>query len=68
MGVSVFIERTGKRLRVEIPRGYTVKSLLGKLKINPVSVLVSINNEICTENEVIKDDDSVEIFSVVSGG
>ncbi len=68
MKIDVFIERTGKRLRVEIPKNYTVTSLLGKLKINPVSVLVSVNNEICTENEVIKERDKVEVFSVVSGG
>lgn len=68
MKIAVFIERENKRIKVDLPRSSNVRSLLEKLKINPVNTLVSINNEICTDQEVLKDDDKVELFSVVSGG
>ena len=68
MKIDVFIERENKRLKVDLAKGSTIKSLLEKLKINPVNTLVSINNEICTDQEILKENDKVELFSVVSGG
>ena len=68
MQISVFIERTGKHLKVNLNSRATVKTLLEKLKLNPVNILVSVNDEICTDKEVLKENDRVELFSVVSGG
>lgn len=68
MKISVFIEREGRTLKVDISSKANVKTLLEKLKLNPVNALVSVNDEICTEQEVLKEKDKVEIFSVVSGG
>ena len=68
MEINVFIERENKHQKVQLPKNASVKVLLEKLKLNPVNILVSINNEICTEQEIIKEKDKVELFSVVSGG
>ena len=46
----------------------TVEALLAKLKVNAETVLVVRNNEVLTEDEPIKDDDQIEILSVISGG
>ncbi|MBI4167583.1 MAG: sulfur carrier protein ThiS [Candidatus Aenigmarchaeota archaeon] len=46
----------------------TVSGLLKELKINPEIVLVSVNNEIVPDASEIKENDSVEILKVVSGG
>jgi len=42
--------------------------LLDKLKINPVTVIVSRENELITEEERLKDKDKIRILSVISGG
>lgn len=68
MKISVVIERERKKLEIDLPKNSTIKSLLEKLNINPVNALVSVNNEICTEQEILNEKDRVEIFSVVSGG
>jgi sulfur carrier protein ThiS len=42
--------------------------LLNKLKINPVTVIVSRNNELILGDEKLKNDDEIRILSVISGG
>ena len=39
-----------------------------KLKINSVTVIVSRNNELISENEELKDNDEIRILPVISGG
>lgn len=63
--MKVFIEREDK---VKVLKAKTVKELLKKLGINPITVLVSKNNELVAEDEKLSDDDDVKIISVVSGG
>lgn len=46
----------------------TVSGILKELKINPETVLVSVNNEIVPDGSGIKENDVVEILKVVSGG
>lgn len=63
--MKVFIEREDK---VKVLKAKTVKELLKKLGINPITVLVSKNNELVAEDERLDDKDEVKIISVVSGG
>ncbi len=46
----------------------TVCDLLEEMKINPETVIVSVNGEIVPESEELKGRDAVEILKVVSGG
>ncbi len=63
--MEVFIEREDKAKEV---KAKTVKELLSKLKINPITVLVAKNNELVTEDAKLSDKDKVKIISVISGG
>jgi sulfur carrier protein ThiS len=45
-----------------------VIELLGKLKINPETVIVTKNSILVTEEDNLADNDDVEILQVVSGG
>jgi len=67
MKLNVFIEREGVNKQVEL-EGSTVKDLLEKLEINPVTVVISKNGEIVSELASVKDKDKIELLSVVSGG
>ena len=44
------------------------KDLLKKMEINPVTVIVSRNNDVVLEDEKLKDKDDIKIISVISGG
>ena len=66
--VSVFIDKQDETRELELNRNSSVSDLLGKLKINPVAVIVSRNNELILEDEKIKDNDEIKILSVISGG
>ena len=48
--------------------GKTVFELLTSLNINPETVLVVRNKEVITEDEAVRDQDILEILSVISGG
>ncbi len=67
MKVKVFIQRHAKKLEVELD-GATAKDLLEKININPTAVIVTRNKEIITEDTRLKNNDSIELFSVISGG
>ena len=63
------------KIRIEKPKDDketffegTAKELLEQLEINPEEVLITRNGEIVTLEEELKDDDNIEILSVVSGG
>ena len=64
--MKVFIERTKEEKDLRFSG--TVSSLLKKLKINPVAVIVTRNNEVITSDQLISDNDRVKILSVISGG
>jgi sulfur carrier protein ThiS len=66
--LKIHLERENKTTSLELTKTITVKYLLEKLNINPVTVLVSKNNEVCTEQEIISSKDNIKIISVVSGG
>lgn len=45
-----------------------VKDLLKQLGLNPEIVLVTKNNVLVTEEDMLKNTDEVKILSVISGG
>ena len=66
--VSVFIDRENKNTKLELENNASVADLLKKLSINPVTVIVSRNNELILEDEKLNDNDELKILSVISGG
>lgn len=68
INVDVFIDRDDSRKTVELNDGAVVSDLLKKLSINPVTVIISRNNELILEEEKLKNYDEIKILSVISGG
>jgi thiamine biosynthesis protein ThiS len=68
INVNVFIDRENKNTKLELDTNSVVSDLLKKLNINPVTVIVSRNNELILEEEELNDNDEVKILSVISGG
>ena len=64
--MRVYIERTDEEKKIEF-NGKAV-DLLKKLKINPVTVVLIRNGKIITKQEILKNEDEIEILSVISGG
>lgn len=63
--MKVFIERSNEYKDVEAA---TVGELLGKLQVNPTTVLVARNGALVTEKTVLNAKDEIKILSVISGG
>ena len=68
MKIKVFIETKNETRTIPVEQKATIASLLKKININPIEVVVAKNDEVVTEDEIIKDGDDIKIFSVVSGG
>ena len=66
--ISVFIDKENKNAGMELDNNSIVADLLKKLNINPVTVIVSRNNELILEDEKLKNNDDIKILSVISGG
>ncbi len=66
--INVYIERDDETKQVDISKKTTIKDMLNQLNINPVTVIVTKNNELCDESEEINSKDKLKIISVVSGG
>lgn len=67
MKVNVFIQRQQKNLVIEL-NGNTARDLLRHLNINPTVVIIARNKEIISEDTPLKNNDSIELLSVISGG
>ena len=67
MKITVQNEKAGTTTNLTT-NATTVKDLLVELAVNSETVLVTRNNEILTEDELLNNDDTIEILSVVSGG
>jgi len=66
---KVYIERDNKHVEVSLNSNKsTIRDLLLKLSINPVEVIVTLNNEVCVEDETVSTNDEIKVISVVSGG
>ena len=68
ININLFIDRENKRSILELAGNSIVSDLLAKLNLNPVTVIVSRNNELVLEDEKLNDGDDVKILSVISGG
>ena len=66
--VNVFVDRGNQTKTIDLESNSKVKDLLSKLKINPVTVIVSRSNELILEDERLDDNDEIKILSVISGG
>jgi thiamine biosynthesis protein ThiS len=63
--MKVYIEKENKYKNLSVK---TVKELLDKLKINPTTVLVVVNDALVSEETNLNNKDRIKIISVVSGG
>ena len=68
INVKVFVDRNNLNKTIQLEGNSIVLDLLKKLKINPVTVIVSRNNELTLEDEKLKNNDEIKILSVISGG
>ena len=68
INVKVFIDRENRDITLELDNNSIVSDLLKKLNINPVTVIVSRNNELILEDEKLNNNDEIKILSVISGG
>ena len=68
MKLKVFYDKENSEKTMELGNNTTVKDLLKKMNINPVTVIVSKNNDIILEDEKLNDKDDFKIISVISGG
>ena len=68
INISVFIDKENKNDKIELNENSLVKDLLNQLNINPVTVIVSRNNELILEDEKLNNNDELQILSVISGG
>ena len=66
--IKIYIDRENRNESIELGNNLKVKNLLEKLKINPVTVIVTRNNELILEDEKLDDNDEIKILSVISGG
>jgi sulfur carrier protein len=64
--MKVIIRRP--RREVDMPGGRRVRDLLRELQINPETVLVVRGQDLLTSDELIKDEETVEVISAISGG
>jgi len=67
MKLTIKLEKTNTCKKIVFSKK-TVAELLLQLKINPQTVLIVRNNQVITEDEKLKNGDSLELLSVVSGG
>ncbi len=58
----------GEKKRVKIAAGADVEGMLKQLGINRETVIVSVNGVIVPDQTPLRDNDSVEVLKVVSGG
>lgn len=64
--MKVIIRRP--RREVEILGSRRVRDLLRELQINPETVLVVRGQDLLTPDEVVRDEETVEVVSAISGG
>jgi len=58
----------GKKKKLVLPSGATIRNLAAKQGLPGQSFLFSKNGELCHESDPLKDGDTVELVRVFSGG
>ena len=56
------------RREVRVPGGRRVKDILRELAVIPETVLVIRDDELVTTDQLIRDDETIELRPVMSGG
>ena len=64
--MEIFDEK--KQAKLNVTFSGILAELLDQLDINPVTVIVTRNSEVLTNDEFLNNEDKIEILSVVSGG
>jgi sulfur carrier protein ThiS len=64
--MEIYIERTNKTIQDDFTG--SVQELLDKLHVLSDDVLVICNGSLVTEDEVLTNEDSIKLLSVISGG
>ena len=64
--MKIHLRQPPKNIEVTGPK--FVRQLLKELHLNPEAYLVIRNDDLVTDDEVLKDSDTVEIRPVISGG
>ena len=64
--MEIYLEKGKKTVKKKFSGN--LEKLLSSLKINPETVIVVLNNEVITEDYLLKDSDSIKILSAISGG
>jgi len=57
-----------RKQEFEVKHGMTVRRALQKLGIEPDSVLATLNGELITDDEIIKENVVIKLIPVISGG
>jgi|TARA_B100001964_G_scaffold214678_1_gene252435 sulfur carrier protein ThiS len=68
MQINMFYDKENREKTIELGADSSVKDLLEKIKVNLVTVIVSRDNNILTEDEKLNDKDKIRLISVISGG
>jgi len=68
MRINVIYDRENKEKTIKLASNSSVKNLLNKMKVNPVTVIASKDGNVITEDEKLKDKDKIRLISVISGG
>ena len=59
---------TLRKKEYEVRAGMTVRDALKKIGIHPDSVLSVRNGELITDDEILREGDSIRLIAVISGG
>lgn len=62
------IIRNPQRRQVDIQGNRKVEAILKELGLNPESVLVVRGDDLLTRDVLVRDDETVEVISAISGG
>ena len=66
LSMKIHLRQPQKEIEVTGPK--FVRQLLKELHLNPEVYLVIRNDDLVTDDEVLKDSDTIEIRPVISGG
>lgn len=66
--MKVSVSFAEKRKTVVMPEGARVIDVIGKMKINPETVIIRRGKDILLEEEAVRNNDSIEMIRIISGG
>jgi sulfur carrier protein ThiS len=57
-----------RKKEYEIKAGMTLLSALQKIEVQPEAVIATLDGELVTEDEILKDGQVIKLVAVISGG